>query len=202
MVSDLNDNTNAEMLEWDLNRDGKITKEEAFKYMKYDNMEAEFEVNGDIAYMYGVICAGTPARVLELLFTHPKVKTIEMLHVPGSIDDVANLRASLYVYRFGLNTKLNKASIVASGGTDFFLAGKERMVADGAKIGVHSWGGGPKPATELPKNHKSHEKYLEYYRAINIPEEFYWYTLDAAPASDIHFMTEEEIVKYKVRTQK
>ena len=84
--------------------------------------------------------------------------------------------------------------------SDFFLAGKERTVAKGAKIGVHSWSGGAKPATELSKNHKAHKKYLDYYNIMNIPDEFYWYTLDAAPAGDIHFMTEEEIEKYKIKT--
>jgi hypothetical protein len=98
--------------------------------------------------------------------------------------------------------KILDSNKVASGGTDFFLAGRERTVVNGAMIGVHSWGGGPKAATELPKKHRAHKKYLEYYRAIDIPEEFYWYTLDAAPASDIHFMTEEEIIKYKIRTKK
>lgn len=124
-----------------------------------------------------------------------------MIHVPGSIDDVSNLRASLYVHQFELNIRLNERSIIASGGTDFFLAGKERIVAKGAKIGVHSWSGGSKPATELSKKHKAHKKYLDYYRIVNIPDEFYWFTLEAAPAHDIHFMTEEEIEIYKIRTK-
>ncbi len=65
-----------------------------------------------------------------------------------------NLRASLYVRRLGLNTKVNQRSIIASGRIDFFLAGKTRTVAKGAKIGVHSWGSGGKPATELSKSQK------------------------------------------------
>ena len=91
--------------------------------------------------------------------------------------------------------------MIASGGTDFFLAGKHREVAEGAKIGVHSWAGGTKAATDLPKRHKAHKKYLNYYNQVNIPEDFYWYTLDAAPAESIHNMTEEEIMKYRIRTE-
>lgn len=201
-LNELNDTIRVEFEEWDFNGDGQISKEEAFDYFKADNTPVEFTIEGDIAYMSGVITASTPAKVLELIFEHPNVKTIEMINVPGSIDDVSNLRASLYVHQLGLNTHLNARSIIASGGTDFFLAGNERVVAKGAKIGVHSWSGGSKPATELSKNHKSHKKYIDYYKIVNIPTEFYWYTLEAAPANGIHFMTEEEIKKYKVRTKK
>lgn len=200
-LKELNDTIRSKFEEWDFNRDGQVSKQEAFDYMKADNTPVEFRVEGDIAFMTGCITASTPARVLELVYEHPNVKTIEMIHVPGSIDDVSNLRAALYVHHFGLNTRLNERSIIASGGTDFFLAGKEREVAKGAKIGVHSWSGGSKPATELPKNDKSHKKYLDYYRIVNIPAEFYWYTLEAAPANDIHWMTEEEMELNKIKTK-
>ena len=201
VLKEIHDTIRVDFEEWDLNRDGQVSKKEAFDYMKADNTPVAFTVDGDIAFMTGVITATTPAKVLELIYEHPNVKTIEMIHVPGSIDDVSNLRASLYVHQFGLNIKLNERSIIASGGTDFFLAGKKRTVAKGAKIGVHSWSGGSKPATELSKNHKSHKKYLDYYRIVNISDEFYWYTLEAAPAHDLHFMTEEEMELYKIRTK-
>ena len=185
--------------EWDYNQDGKVTKTEAYNFMKADNSPVSFTVKGEIAYMTGVITAKTPATILQLLFEHPLITTIEMLNVPGSIDDVANLRASLYVNKFGLTTKLNARSSVASGGTDFFLAGKQRIVEQGAKIGVHSWAGGSVAATELPKSDEAHQKYLDYYNIVGIPAGFYWYTLKAAPADDIHLMTEEEIILYKIR---
>lgn len=199
-LSSVADSIKSQVADWDLNSDGVVTRQEAFEYMKPNNTPASFNVKGDIAYMSGVINSSTPAKVLELVNEHPNVKTIEMLHVPGSIDDVSNLRASLYIHKFGLNTRLNSKSVIASGGTDFFLAGKVRTVVKGAKIGVHSWGGGTKAATDLSKSDKAHKKYLNYYRKVNIPEEFYWYTLKAAPADDIHNMTEEEIIKYNVRT--
>ncbi len=201
VLKELNDTLYTEFEEWDLDRNGQVSKQEAYDYMKADNTPVAFTVKDNVAYMKGVITASTPAKVLELIFEHPNVKTIEMVHVPGSIDDVSNLRASLYVHQFGLNIQLNERSIIASGGTDFFLAGKERTVAKGAKIGVHSWSGGAKPATELPKSHKSHKKYLDYYRIVNIPDAFYWYTLEAAPAHDIHFMTEQEMELYNIRTK-
>jgi hypothetical protein len=190
-----------ELTGWDENEDGKITKQEAFKGIKPGSSAAQFKVEGNIAYMTGTIGSSTPAAVLELIFEHPNVKIIEMINVPGSVDDVANLRASLYVHKYGLNTRVNSKSFIASGGTDFFLAGHKREIEKGAKIGVHSWSGGSKPATELPRSDEAHKKYLDYYNKVNISESFYWYTLEASPANSIHNMTEDEIVKYKIRTK-
>ena len=185
--------------QWDENRDGKVTKEEAHNYITADNIPVEFTVKGTTAYMTGVITSSLPSKVLQLIFEHPEVTTIEMITVPGSIDDDANLRAGLYVYERGLTTKLNSRSAVASGGTDFFLAGKQRIVEQGAVLGVHSWGGGNVPATEVPKEDPVHTKYLEFYEKVDIPTSFYWYTLEVAPAKNMHTMTEEEIKKYNVR---
>lgn len=190
---------NAQFAEMDQNKDRKLTKDEMHIFMKANNTPVYFNVKDSIAYMNGVITSSTPARVLELLNEHPKVTTIEMGIVPGSIDDVSNLRASLYIHKAGLNTRLTPNSMIASGGTDFFLAGKKRTIPNGASIGVHSWGGGSKEATALSKDDEAHKKYLAYYRTIQIPEDFYWYTLRAAPANGMHRMTDEEIVKYNVR---
>ncbi len=201
-LEDLHDTIREGFRDLDFNKDGKLLKEETFNFLKANNSAAEFTIRGDIAYMTGCINGTTPAKVLELIFEHPNVKTIEMIHVPGSIDDVANLRASQYIHKFGINTRLNPNSIIASGGTDFFLAGKERRVALGAKIGVHSWGGGAKAATSLSKKHKAHKKYLNYYKTVGIAEEFYWYTLKSATANDIHYMSAEEIERYKIKTEK
>jgi hypothetical protein len=38
---------------------------------------------------------------------------------------------------------------------------------------------------------------LNYYKVVGIPQAFYWCTLEAAPASDIHIMTEDEIINTK-----
>ena len=185
----------------DLDKDGKVLEKELFKFFKANNTSASFTVDGDVAYMNGVIGSSTPEAVLKLVLNHPEVKTIEMGIVPGSINDVANLRASLYVHKYGLNTRLKSNSSIASGGTDFFLAGKKRSIEKGAIIGVHSWGGGALAATDVPKDDEAHKKYLDYYKKVNIPEAFYWYTLEAAPASSIHNMTAEEIKIYNIESK-
>ena len=186
--------------ELDLDGDRRLERDEAYAALIADNSSAFFRVEGSVASMNGVITASTPAAVLRLLFEHPEVDTIEMQIVPGSIDDHANLRAAHYVRDHRLATALGATARIASGGTDFFLAGRTRTVAEGAQIGVHSWSGGPgEIGRELPKDAPQHQFYLDYYRAMGIPTDFYWFTLESAPVDRMHIMTEEEITRYRLR---
>ncbi len=188
--------------ETDINNDGKTERKEFMQFMKANNTRVSFEVKNGVAYMSGVISSDTPSKVLQLIFEHPEVKVIEMVSVPGSINDVANLRAALYIRKFGLSTRLTSTSMVSSGGTDFFLAGVNREVEKGAKIGVHSWGAGPgEQGKDFPKDDPEHQKYLDFYAKVGIPAAFYWYTLEMAPANGMHWMTDGEIVKYNIETK-
>ncbi|NEO86836.1 MAG: alpha/beta hydrolase [Spirulina sp. SIO3F2] len=169
-------------------------------FLDYDPVE--FEVSGKVAVMTGVIDSDIQLEIEDLLEENPQVTTIIMRDVEGSVDDEANLRAARYVRENGLNTHIPNDGLVASGGTDFFLAGVQRTAGPNALIGVHSWsGGGHIEATQLPQNHPAHQKYLNYYRAMGIPTEFYWFTLEAAPSDDIHWMTIEEQKFYRITTR-
>ena len=147
--------------------------------------------------MNGVIGAMTPGKVLRLRLKHPKVDTIEMGIVPGSIDDEANVRAAGYVRAYGFATRLNAQSSIASGGTDFFLAGEKRTAEDGARIGIHSWSSGTgKAGNRVARDDPQHLLYLEYYQKMGIPADFYWFTLETAPPDEIYLMNREEMVCY------
>lgn len=158
--------------------------------------------DGDL-WMSGEIDTSTPDDLLRALNAHPDVEWIVLEYVPGSNNDDANLIASRIVRQRGLNTVIPSGGLIASGGTDFFLAGKERIVERGACIGVHSWSDDddPTPPTKLPRNHVAHQMFLEYYRELGIPEQFYWYTLKAATADGMHYMSETEIRNYGVATE-
>lgn len=154
----------------------------------------------DSVYMKGVIYAGTLQDIRKVLTQNKEITTLVMEDVPGSIDDEINLLASREIRKRGINTYIPKNGKVASGGTDMFLAGKQRNIHPTARLGVHSWSGDEKTALEYPRNHKEHQKYLKYYQEMGIPSDFYWYTLKAAPAESIHWMTSGEIDQYKVIT--
>lgn len=182
--------------EIDLDGDGVISLGEAEQLIREELAGATFEVTGELAIMRGVIGPTTPSSVLELAFLNPGVRTIVLAEAPGSIDDVANVRAGRYIRQLGLDTHVPADGEVASGGTDLFLAGNHRSAEPGALFGIHSWGGGPVVATDLPRDHEDHLLYLDYYEEMGIPAEFYWRTLSAAPAEGIHWMTEEEFERF------
>jgi hypothetical protein len=158
---------------------------------------ASFTVEDNKAYMEGVVSKKTINRVKALRADHPEVDTIVMVNVSGSIDDVSNLVASRLVREAGYNIEDPEGGFIASGGVDFFCAGVKRSAHENSEIGVHSWAGaGVSNANELPKDHPEHEKYIAYYKEMGIPEEFYWFTIQAAPASSMYNMTQEERVQY------
>jgi hypothetical protein len=167
---------------------------------------ATFEVEGDSAFMYGVIDHTTPEVVQDLIDENPEVTRIVMVDVPGSDDDPANLAASRLVREHGMTTVVPSNGVIASGGVDFFTAGAHRIVEPCGKLGVHSWDedgpdGGIILGNEVPRDHESHTMFLEFYREMGIPEDFYWFTLSAAPPQRIHWMSDEEILVYQLVTE-
>ncbi len=184
----------------DANDDGLVTIDELATFFENDFEEATFEVEGDVAWMEGVIGPSTPDRVRELIGENPSVTRIIMTDVPGSMDDESNLRAARIVRAHGIATHVPADGAVASGGTDFFLAGAMRTAELGARFGVHSWGGPGFSGADVPRDDPEHEKYLRFYRDMGIPTGFYWYTLEAASADSIHWMTQSELEQYSMLT--
>ena len=174
---------------WALIKDGDQAAEFYFKNEQKDSL-----------YMKGVIYSGSYDDLTKILNNYPTVTTLVMEEVPGSIDDVINLKVSKEIRKKGINTYIPEDGWVASGGTDMFLAGKQRHIATSARLGVHSWADFEKTAIDYPKDDPAHIIYLDYYEDMGIPSDFYWYTLEAAPADDIHWMTPIEINTYKVIT--
>ncbi|KGJ86479.1 alpha/beta fold hydrolase [Colwellia psychrerythraea] len=174
--------------------DGNEEKTASFTFENDDD-------SADTVYMNGVIGSDTLALMQTLFSTYPQIKTLVMQNVPGSMDDEINLLASMEIRNRGINTHIPADGMVASGGSDMFLAGVKRTIALGARIGVHSWSDGSgKAALDYLKGHQAHDIYLNYYKAIGITTDFYWYTLKAASADSIHWMTAEEMVLYGVLT--
>ena len=71
-------------------------------------------------------------------------------------------------------------------------------------MGVHSWSDGVVEAADLPRDHPDHQLYISYYQDIGFSaqwaEDFYFFTINAAPADDIHWMTSAEIAQYEMTT--
>ena len=189
------------LLEADANDDGEVTRDELLAfYVSYDP-PLSFDIEGTTAVATGTIDISTPSRVMELILHHPSVDTLILLECPGSIDDDSNILACHLIRHHGFTTVVPADGEVASGGVDLFLSGAQRMAEPGARFGVHSWGGVGESGADLPRDDEEHGMYLEFCRDMEIPEAFYWFTLEAAAPDEIHWMTREELDRFNCVTE-
>lgn len=165
-----------------------------------------FKVKNDTTVvMNGTIGGRTDNHFDKLVKKNNNIKWIELEDCPGSKNDEVNLKLSKKIHDLGINTKVFSYSEIASGAVDLFLAGNKREIEQGAKIGVHSWGGGGgESATDYPIGHANHLPYIEYYKYVGFTqqeaEDFYYFTINSASADAIHWMTQAEIEQYNMAT--
>lgn len=159
-------------------------------------------VDGDRLFVAGTLNAMTYDEIQRQLTENPGLKTVILEDIDGSIDDEANLQTAMLIHNAGLDTFVPADGIIESGAVDLFCAGRNRIAERGARIGVHSWadGDGMEGADVSPSGDE-HQIYLDYFGAVGCPVSFYWFTLEAAPASGIHYMTEAELIDYQVVTE-
>jgi len=163
-------------------------------------MPLRFDVEGNTATMTGDLTMRAPKRIEQLLEDYPDLEWIELLDCPGSLDDVAALKASRLIREAGINTRVPSQGEIASGAVDFFIAGVVREVQEGGKVGVHSWSDGSLEGKDLAQDHPDHDLYLDYYTEMGLSEDFYWFTLNAASSSGIHWMTQEDLLSHGLIT--
>ncbi len=185
---------------FDTNGDKQIARDELLAGFAILDAPVSFDIDGSRAMMSGTIGPSTPFRVMELILHNPEVNTIVIVDVPGSVDDDSSLRAARMIRSHGFRTHLPSHGMVSSGGTDFFQAGMERTCDRGAQFGIHSWSAFGMEGADLPRDDEEHEMYLDYCDEMGIPRSFYWRSLHAASSDDMHWMTEEELIKYKMLT--
>lgn len=167
---------------------------------QYDVDTLVMQVRDDLLFVKGVVNTGSDGAMIELLNRSPDVRTVVLTLIPGSANDEVNVSLGRKLRSADITTYLPAQGMVASGGTDLLVSGSRRIVEPGAQIGVHSWASFWSSGNEIPRDDPQHGVYLDYYREMGIPEAFYWFTLDAAPPEDIHWMTEAEIAQYRIAT--
>lgn len=154
--------------------------------------------------MNGAITSRINQDFENMVAAFPNAKKIIMKDCPGSDDDETNLIVSKKMHDNDFEFHLTATSIIASGAVDMYVGGVRRTREAGSQIGVHYWGSEPgEPiATEYPRGHEVHLPYINYYQSVGFSqqeaEDFYYFTIEAAPAEDIHWMTNEEISTYNV----
>lgn len=159
-------------------------------------------MNSTTVEMDGEIGDNTLDNFNALIAAYPDIERINMNEVPGSGNDEINLQVCKKVHDRNMTIHLMDNGFIASGGVDFFLAGTTRTKGANTQIGVHSWASGTISATDFPVGHANHQPYINYYVHIGFTqqaaEDFYYFTINAADADSLHYMTEAEIAQYGI----
>ena len=166
----------------------------------------EFRVEDNKLHMSGLINSYTQEQLKDIFGEHPEIDTIVLGQMPGSIDDGANLEGAAWVAARGVNTYLPREGSIASGAPNFFLVGKSRVVEEGAVVSVHSWADWRGiTAQDLPRDDSAHELYIGFYESIGWTraqaEDFYFFTIEKAPAEYMYVMTPQEMLATGVATK-
>ena len=161
----------------------------------------EFTVDGSDLIMNGEIKSKTLDQFNEVMADNPNITTLIEVDVPGSLDDETMYQLVYRVRELGLNTYLRSDSRIYSGGVDLFLGGVKRSIEAGAELGVHSWSDGTNEALDFPRGSPEHEANRRLIDDMLGADDFYWFTIEAAPAAGIHIMTADEIETYGLITR-
>jgi|FLOH01.1.fsa_nt_gi hypothetical protein len=158
-----------------------------------------FRLHNNLAFLNGELGSGTYLQVEYLIAAHPEIDTLVFENVPGSLNDDINVYTGRLIREAGFHTTVASNGLIASGGVALFCAGVTRTLEPGARVGVHAWsipGQDIDPAI-LPPNHHAHRAQLQYFREmLDLGEEFYFFTLHAAPFANVLWMTDAQIAKY------
>ncbi len=154
----------------------------------------------------GLIDSDIPQYWDNYIAAFPETNRMIMKDCPGSIDDDANWAAARKIRAKNIEIHLPADADIASGAVDLFLSGTTRTRESGSKIGVHAWANGNgDEATDFPVGDEEHQGAIDYYIDMGFSQEdaeaFYYFTINAAAAADIHYMTDAEIEEYKLLTE-
>lgn len=173
-----------------------------------DSMATSFDIfsvqaDRTTVVMNGEIKNRTLDDFNDMLQQHPNINLINMGDVPGSNDDEINFQVGVILRQKEINTHILDDSEIASGGVDFFLAGRVRTRGNGTKLGVHAWSDdNGNEATDFPIDSDEHTPNINYYEDLGYTpqwaSDFYFFTINAAAANEIHLMTEAELSQYEI----
>jgi len=157
-----------------------------------------FKVQGSSAIVRGTTDSQSHNLVKNFVRENPDVKTLILQAMPGTQDMDTNRRVVLDLRAAGLATHVPADGRIASGAVDWFIAGHPRTIDCGAMIGVHSWGTkiGERGDKALYDGQLRTQRY--FLKKMNVDPDFYQFTRGAAGPDDIHWLTVEEMLRYRL----
>jgi len=151
-------------------------------------------------------------KMVDITQNYPNIKEIRLKNIAGSVHDDINMQTGLLLRKARLNTYVidteSEDTDIASGGVDLFTAGVKRKIEnqETVKLGIHSWAehnmdGVTVEGKDFPKEHKRHHDQLLYFckmLGVDVGYDFYFHTLEASDAENIHPMTDDELADYNI----
>ena len=160
-----------------------------------------FKTKGDTAYVNGTTFSNSYIHAKAFLDENPQVRTLVLQRMPGTKDSFNNLRIARMIRERGINTHLQKRSVIASGAVDLFISGAERTLDCGAMIGVHSWSVGKFISPKDMGRDDARIIHENFLSDMGIDPSFYVFTREAAEPESMHFMTRSEIERFGLLTE-
>ncbi len=162
-----------------------------------------FTLDGNRAIVNGLLGRHTFRQMQYLIAQHPNVHTLVLQNIDGSDEDRINVETGRLVREAELATVVPANGEIYSGGVDLFAAGVTRTIEPGGIVGVHAWCCTPDGSTadELDINDPAHNHLITYLQEMlgaDLGRDFYFFTVQSAPANDIHEMTNSELAKYLI----
>ena len=157
-----------------------------------------FDVQGEAAYVFGTTDSNSHNLVKDFVRENPTVKTLILQAMPGTQDMDTNRRVVMDIRAAGLATHVPADGRIASGAVDWFIAGTPRTVECGAMIGVHSWG--TKAGERGDKTFYDGQLRTQrwFLSKMSVDPDFYEFTRNAAGPNDIHWLTVDEMLRYRL----
>lgn len=157
-------------------------------------------LDGTRAAMVDATDSASPAQFAAMLRAFPGIALIEMIEVPGTEDDRANLKLGRMIRARGLTTHVPAGGSVRSGGVELFLAGKRRIADPGAEFAVHAWADEEgREATDYAADAPENRAYLDYYVEMGMPRPqasaFYAMT-NSVPHADARWLTSADMGRW------
>ena len=144
--------------------------------------------------------SSSPAQFQAMMAAYPGISMIEMIEVPGTEDDRANLKLGRMIRERGLTTYVPAGGSVRSGGVELFLAGKQRVADPGAEFAVHAWADEDgREATDYSAEAPENRAYVDYYVEMGMPaaraRSFYAMT-NSVPNGDAKWLTGSDMGRW------
>jgi hypothetical protein len=157
-------------------------------------------LDGTRAAMVDATDSASPAQFQAMMTAYPGISMIEMIEVPGTEDDRANLKLGRMIRARGLTTYVPAGGSVRSGGVELFLAGKVRIAEPGAEFAVHAWADEDgREATDYSADAPENRAYVDYYVEMGMPvtqaRSFYAMT-NSVPNGDAKWLTGSDLGRW------